>query len=153
MALELSSPAFRHWEPIPKKYVRDGDNISPPLNWRGAPPETKSFALIVEDPDAPSGTFGHWAIYDLPAERMELAENAGRQDATTFREAVNDFGSSAYDGPQPPPGHGVHHYHFRLAALDIDSLDVPVDAHVRDILKAAAPHVLDETELVGTFQR
>jgi Raf kinase inhibitor-like YbhB/YbcL family protein len=179
MPFVLESPAFVDGAAIPRKFARSGQNVSPPLAWKDAPPGTRSFVLIVEDPDAPSGTFRHWALYDIDPRRSSLPEGAsmervpralsdrvespGRQEIAPDSKAgvdssgicssgVNDFGHASYDGPQPPKGHGVHHYHFRLAALDTDRLDLSHGARVVDVWNAAAPHILTETELVGTFE-
>lgn len=152
MAFVLESPAFRNGEQIPRKYARDGENVSPPLVWQGAPPQTKSFALIVEDPDAPSGSFHHWAALDIPPELSQLREGVeGRAEG--LKQGVNDFGDARYDGPQPPRGHGVHHYHFRLMALNVERLGAPEKASVREIWAKARPHALEEAELIGTFER
>src|SRR5688572_18075434 len=127
MTLSISSTAFADGQRIPRPYTRDGGNVSPPLQWSGAPAKTRSFAVIVEDPDAPRGTFRHWAAYDIPPDQHGLEEDSGAAlPATpgmrgTFRMVTNDFGATRYDGPQPPPGHGTHHYHFRLFALDVPS--------------------------------
>jgi Raf kinase inhibitor-like YbhB/YbcL family protein len=96
--------------------------------------------------------FRHWAAYDIPAESNGLPEGAGA-DAQNMRMGVNDFGNTQYDGPQPPPGHGTHHYHFRLFALDVPKLDMPQKSSVQDVLAAAQEHALAETEVVGTFER
>lgn len=153
MAFTLQSPAFRDGQEIPRKYTRNGKNVSPPLSWKDAPAQTKSFALIVEDPDAPSGTFRHWGIYDIRPERTQLPEaTTTGAETETLGHGVNDFGNSHYDGPQPPKGHGVHHYHFRLAALDVDTLHLGPKAGIGDIWAKAQPHILAETELVGTFE-
>ncbi len=153
MAFTLESPAFPNGGEIPRKYARDGNNVSPPLAWKDAPPETKSFVLIVEDPDAPSGTFRHWALYNIPPEPSHLPEGTTAGAKTeSLGHGVNDFGNPRYDGPQPPKGHGVHHYHFRLAALDTESLHLPPKARVAEVWKAAKPHVIAEAELVGTFE-
>jgi Raf kinase inhibitor-like YbhB/YbcL family protein len=152
MALALKSPAFRNGDEIPERYIRQGGNASPPLQWDGAPKGTKSFALVVEDPDAPKGLFRHWAIYDLPPDQTWLAENVGRSGGAVFTEAVNDFGAAAYDGPQPPPGSGLHHYHFRLAALDVAHLELPPKARARDVWQAAKAHVIEEADLVATCE-
>lgn len=152
MTLTLSSFAFADGQPIPQRFTRDGGNISPPLRWHGAPRGTRSHALVVEDPDAPSGMFRHWAVYDLPGNARELAEGVGSQKASSaFRVAVNDFGDRRYDGPQPPSGHGVHHYHFRLFALDVRQLKIPANASARDVLEVARAHSLAEADFVGTF--
>jgi Raf kinase inhibitor-like YbhB/YbcL family protein len=153
MAFTLKSAAFGDGGEIPSKYSRNGENVSPPLSWKDAPAETKSFALIVEDPDAPSGNFRHWGVYDIAPERSELPEGTTAGAKTeTLGHGVNDFGNAHYDGPQPPKGHGVHHYHFRLAALDTETLHLGPKANIDDIWAKARPHILAETELVGTFE-
>jgi hypothetical protein len=154
MGFVLSSPAFADGQTIPAKYTCDGENVSPPLQWSGAPAATQSFVLIVEDPDAPSGVFRHWAVYNIPPERTELPEGIGQSaPAGPLPQGVNDFGHSRYDGPCPPPGHGTHHYHFRLAALDVPRLVLPPSAKVAEIWRAATPHILATAELVGTYAR
>lgn len=153
MAFALSSPAFGNRERIPDKYIRQGENISPPLVWEDAPPEAKSFVLVVEDPDAPSGTFRHWRVYDIAAERDRLPEGTTAGAKTeSLGHGVNDFGNPHYDGPQPPKGHGVHHYHFRLFALDVETLHCDGKAKVDDMLEQAKPHIIAEAELVGTYE-
>lgn len=153
MPLTLTSPAFADGDTIPVKYTRDGENLSPPLKWNGAPDGTKSYAVVVEDPDAPNGTFRHFAAYDIPADRAELPQSVdtGPERAITY--ARNDFGSEAYDGPEPPPGHGLHHYHFRLAALDVPTIKLPPDAGVEAVWREAQKHVIEQDEIVGTYER
>ena len=153
MSLAISSPAFRNGGTIPVQYTRDGENVSPPLQWQDAPPETRSFMLLVEDPDAPSGTFRHWAIYNIPASATCLPEGASDQGSKETGEGVNGFGNARYDGPQPPKGHGPHHYHFRLAALDAPQLDIPASAKAEAIWAKARPHILAEAEVVGIYER
>jgi Raf kinase inhibitor-like YbhB/YbcL family protein len=153
MALMITSPAFKQGEVIPTKYTRDGENISPPLEWHDAPPETRSFVLLVEDPDAPSGTFRHWAMYNIPAGDSGLPEGASNQGRGGTGEGVNGFGNARYDGPQPPQGHGPHHYHVRLAALDVPQLNIPPSAKAEDIWTTALPHIIAEAELVGIYAR
>jgi len=148
MTFHLESAAFGPDQEIPRRHVREGDNLSPPLKWSGAPLETKSYMLVVEDPDAPNGTFHHWALFDIDAACDHLDEATGLA-ATHGR---NDFGNTGYDGPQPPRGHGVHHYHFRLAALDVPTLGVGDGADIARIQSQARRHVLDEAELIGTFE-
>lgn len=153
MSLSVASPVFREGQPIPQRYSKDGGNVSPPLQWRDAPRNTRSFAVIVEDPDAPRGTFRHWAVYNVPPAYQGLGEGSGSPHAGgPLGMAVNDFGNRGYDGPQPPHGHGVHHYHFRLLALDVPELSLPARAKVEDVLDAAQAHVIEEAETVGTFQ-
>jgi Raf kinase inhibitor-like YbhB/YbcL family protein len=153
MPLTLISPAFADGQPIPKKYARDGENLFPPLKWTGAPDNVQSFALVVEDPDAPSGIFRHCMIYNVPADRTELQQSIDTAPDTAVRFGRNDFGGKAYDGPEPPVGHGVHHYHFRLAALDVPRLSLPPDAGAAAIWSEARKHMIEEADLVGTYQR
>lgn len=154
MAMIIETPAFAPNARIPDQYARQGANISPRVDWHGAPLDTRSFALVVEDPDAPKGTFRHWAAYDIPASLSSLKEGAGSEELNAaMKMARNDFGDVRYDGPQPPPGHGVHHYHFRLFALDTSALDVPDDASADQVLAAAQAHALAQAETVGTFER
>jgi Raf kinase inhibitor-like YbhB/YbcL family protein len=160
MPLTLRTPAFANGKPIPKKYTRDGENLSPPLAWSGAPAGTRSFVLIVEDPDAPHGTFYHWAMFNIPGDRDGLAEGAGKPSlaksgdgASAPALGLNDFGNLGYDGPEPPHGHGVHHDHFRLAALDVPSLRLPQRVEVAAVWAEATKHALATAEVVGTYER
>lgn len=151
MPMTLKSSAFADGERIPDKHARAGDNLLPPLDWSGAPAGTQSFALIISDPDAPRGTFHHLGVFDIPAGWDGLPEGLGTVESKGLRFVVNDFGNAGYDGPQPPRGHGVHHYHFKLAALDVPHLTVPASAGVAALWAEARKHRLDEAELVGTF--
>jgi Raf kinase inhibitor-like YbhB/YbcL family protein len=152
MTLRISSPAFADGQRIPEKYTADGDDISPPLDWSDAPAGTKSFLLVVEDPDAPGGIFHHWGLYNLQTRGVpEGFASADRQD--DIESAVNDFGESGYRGPAPPPGHGTHHYHFKVAALDVAAIDPPAWAKVADVWRVTKNHVIGEAELVGTYSR
>jgi Raf kinase inhibitor-like YbhB/YbcL family protein len=153
MAFSLVSPSLRDGSPIPEAYVRDGANRSPPLRWSDPPRGTRSFLLIAEDTDAPDGVFRHWAMYDLAPETRELPEGAGNDSGRMGRLGLNDFGRHGYDGPQPPAGDGPHHYHFRLAALDTPRLDVPKNADGQVLLDAARTHLIDETQIVVTYER
>ncbi|WP_315918258.1 YbhB/YbcL family Raf kinase inhibitor-like protein [Mesorhizobium sp. SP-1A] len=150
MAFTLESPAFENGKTIPDTYVREGRNLSPPLRWRDAPAGTRSFLLVVEDPDAPRGVFRHWAVYDIAAERAGLPE--GTTGPERFRQGVNDFGNAGYDGPQPPKGHGVHHYHFRLSALDVEALEAGEETGIAELLDHARPHMIGTADLVGTYE-
>lgn len=151
MSLTLKSPVFSDGSSIPEKYARQGGNASPPLQWSAPPEGTQSYALAVEDPDAPGGTFHHWAIYDLPADRRELAD--AEAATTDLPQARNDFDELGYGGPEPPAGHGPHRYRFRLLALDVPALEVPLGPAVTEVIKAAGPHVIEEAHLTGTFER
>jgi len=146
--LNLSSDAFKNGQPIPTQFTCDGTDQTPVIRW-GAPPEgTKSFALVIDDPDAPSGTFRHWGVFDIPASARSIGD--GKHVGI---EVKNDFGKSGYGGPCPPPGHGPHHYHFKLFALDTDKLGLSADAKVTDVENAARQHAIAEGELVGTYER
>ena len=145
----LTSPAFQNGQAIPAQYSCDGAGQSPPLAW-GAPPQgTKSFALVVDDPDAPSGTFRHWGAYDIPASLRSIGagQAAGSQ-------AVNDFGKPGYGAPCPPKGHGAHHYRFKLYALDVDQLSLPAGgAKVKELEQEAQKHAVGRAELTGLYER
>ena len=152
MSLVLNSPAFDEGTQIPARFSRLGENILPPLIWNGAPADVKSYALMVEDPDAPNGTFRHCGVFNIPADWDGLPESAHVDPHGGPQFAENDFGNIRYDGPQPPKGHGLHHYHFRLAALDVPSLSVPVSAGVEAMWREAKKHTLSQAELIGTFE-
>jgi Raf kinase inhibitor-like YbhB/YbcL family protein len=110
--------------------------------------------LLCDDPDAPSGTWHHWAAYDLPASQTALVTDAARHaERHGFKQGVNDFQRAGYGGPCPPRGHGPHHYHFRLMALSIDHLPVRKDAMCRDVERKAREYVLAEAVLIGTYER
>jgi Raf kinase inhibitor-like YbhB/YbcL family protein len=150
--LQVTSTAFDDSQPIPEKYTAQGDNVSPPLQWSGAPQQARSFALICEDPDAPSGTFTHWVVYNLPPTTTSLDENVpkGQPMVYGFLQGKNDFNNVGYGGPAPPPGK-PHHYVFKVYALDIILL-LQGGADKDDVLSAMNGHVLGEGELTGTFQ-
>lgn len=153
MSFVLETEAFLKGGNIPSKYTCSGNDVSPALSWRGAPQETKSFALIVDDPDAPSGTFTHWVVYDLPAGAQQLAENVSKTDDLSGggRQGRNDFRRSGYGGPCPPPGK-PHRYFFKLYALNI-LLNLPTGASRRDVESAMRGHVIAQAELMGKFGR
>ncbi|MDP9196575.1 MAG: YbhB/YbcL family Raf kinase inhibitor-like protein [Pseudomonadota bacterium] len=151
MALVLTSPAFEHGQHLPRRLTCEGENLSPRLDWKNLPPGTKSLVMIMDDPDAPNGTFHHWAMYNIPAGTSSLEEGAGTEGKGQF--AINDFGHRSYDGPLPPRGHGKHRYYFKLMALDVGRLDVPDDAKVLDVAKMARSHILAQAELMGTYER
>jgi len=146
--IALKSNAFQDGEAIPTQFTCDGPGQSPALSWAEPPRGTKSFALVVDDPDAPGGTFSHWGVSDIPASARSIA--AGAQIG---RPVTNGFGKAGYGGPCPPKGHGPHHYHFRLFALDTDRLDLGPSPNVLSVENAARNHALAEGELVGVFER
>jgi Raf kinase inhibitor-like YbhB/YbcL family protein len=152
--LALSSSAFAADGAIPRKYSCEGQNVSPPLAWSGAPPNTKSFALIVQDPDAPdpaapTKVVTHWVVYDLPPATTTIAEG-GADLASSAHQAKNEKGDPGYMGPCPPKGN--HRYFFKLYALDsvLPALD---GSKEKDIEQAIQGHVLGTGELVGTYQK
>jgi Raf kinase inhibitor-like YbhB/YbcL family protein len=151
-AMQITSTAFSDGATIPRRHSCDGEDLSPPLQWSGAPPESRSFALLCDDPDAPAGTWHHWAVFDIPAERSSLPEGVEPQ-ARGFRQAINDFQRVGYGGPCPPRGHGPHRYHFRLLALSVDRLAVGAKASCREVAREARKHAVAETTLVGRYQR
>jgi len=151
--IQLTSAAFADGQPIPVKYTADALDISPPLAWANAPTNTKSFALIADDPDAPAGTWTHWVIYNLPPTATALTEDTLKtpQLRNGAKQGLNDFKKTGYGGPAPPPGK-AHRYVFKLYALDIMTGLLP-GVTKADLLKAMDGHVLGEGQLRGTYQR
>jgi Raf kinase inhibitor-like YbhB/YbcL family protein len=154
MSLELRSSAFAHEEAIPSKYTCEGADVSVPLEWSGAPDDTVSFALIVDDPDAPDPrnpktTWVHWVVYDIPEGATELPEDT-RTLPGDAREGLNDWDNRAWGGPCPPKGR--HRYFFKLYALDT-TLDDLTDPTKDELLRAMKGHVLDEAQLMGTYEK
>jgi len=147
--MRIRSPAFGNGDTIPRKHTCDGDDIPPTLEWTDVPKGVRSFALIMEDPDAPSGTFAHWIVYDLPPDTTQLQEAAVLPAGAQL--GRNHFGNEAYNGPCPPGGK-PHRYFFRLYALD-DTLGLEKGASSDEVRKAMQGHVLAEAELMGTYQR
>jgi Raf kinase inhibitor-like YbhB/YbcL family protein len=144
---ELTSPAFEHGQRIPRKHTCEGEDVSPPLAWSGVPEGTRSLALVVDDPDAPGGTFTHWAAWEIDA----AAGGLGEGEAPPF-EGQNDFGSVGWGGPCPPPGHGPHRYFFRLHALE-GELELPAGAARAEVERTIAGRGLAVAELVGIYER
>lgn len=152
MAFELRSPAFEHGEPIPRRYTCDGEDLSPPLEWSDPPEGTVSLALIMDDPDAPVGTWDHWVLFDIPADVRSLPEGVppDAEPPQGGRHGRNSWRRLGYGGPCPPGG--THRYFFRLYALDT-ALGLSSGAAKGDILKAMEGHVLGQAELMGTYSR
>lgn len=141
--MRLTSPAFRDGGEIPEKYAKDGEDVSPPLTWSGVPGDAISLALIVDDPDAPRGTWTHWVVTDLPATTTGLAEGKPAGHV-----GLNDWKHATWNGPAPPSGR--HRYEFKLFALDRElGLRQPTRHEVE---RAMAGHVLAEAKLTGTYQ-
>jgi Raf kinase inhibitor-like YbhB/YbcL family protein len=153
MTLTLTTTAFPANGPIPARYTCDGEDRSPPLAWSGAPAGATAFALIMDDPDAPRGVFTHWVLYNLPADARELPEGvpAAERLPSGALQGVNDFGRVGYGGPCPPPG-PAHRYRFTLYALDT-ALSLGPRATKQAVLEAMRGHVLEQAQVVGTYQR
>ncbi len=153
MAMELTSPALVEGGSIPRQYTKDGRNLSPPLQWSDPPENTRSLALICEDPDAPRGTFTHWVVFNLPPQTRDLGEGASPAGALPGGtvEGTNDFGKIGYGGPAPPPGK-PHRYFFKLYALD-RALDLPSGATKPQLLAAMKGRLLAEAQVMGTYGR
>jgi hypothetical protein len=149
--LTLTSPSFKTGEPIPAVYTCVGRSVSPKLDWSGAPAGAQSFALIMDDPDAPGGTFVHWVIYNIPASSAGLAENAGAeaQPADGSLQGKNSAGRVGYIGPCPPSG--AHRYYFKLYALDAKLEQESMNKET--LLKAMQGHILAQGELMGIFKK
>jgi Raf kinase inhibitor-like YbhB/YbcL family protein len=147
--IQVTSPAFKGGGTIPKRYSCDGDEVSPPLGWSGVPTGARELALVVEDPDAPGGTYVHWLLFKLPADLDGLAEGEVPSGA---RQGKNSGGDSKYAGPCPPEGDPPHHYDFLLYALR-EPLDLPNGASPKDVSDAVRDVALARGELVGRFGR
>ena len=155
MELSLTSNAFQDGGAIPTKHTCDGADASPALAWRGAPAGTASFALIVDDPDAPAGTWVHWVLYDVPATVTATPENVGNMEKPNELggavQGKNDFRRLGYGGPCPPPG-APHRYYFRLYALD-SALNLKPRMSKAQLLESVHRHNLGEATLMGRFSR
>ncbi len=149
----LTSTAFDHQQRIPRRFTCDGEDLSPPLVWHGVPDEARRLALVMEDPDAPRGTFTHWVYYNLAATLRELPEGVDKtpHPASGGEQGLNDFGNVGYNGPCPPPG-PAHHYHLTLYALD-EQLELPQSCSAQALRHAMHAHILGEGELIGTYAR
>jgi Raf kinase inhibitor-like YbhB/YbcL family protein len=145
--LEIATSAFEEGDDIPRRHTCDGENVSPQLSFAGIPEETRSLGLIVDDPDAPVGTFDHWLAWGIDPGAGGIAEGEAAP-----REGRNGFGVTGYSGPCPPPGHGPHRYFFRLYALDAE-LDLQRGAARGELERALEGHVLETAELVGRYER
>src|SRR5437899_5500127 len=153
MTFAITSSAFQDGAPIPGRHTCDGGDVSPPLAWSGVPGGTRAFALIADDPDAPSGTWVHWVLYDLPAEMKELPEGTATMETLPngAKQGINDFRKVGYGGPCPPPGL-PHRYFFKLYALDAPT-NLKPRATKQQLLDAMKGHVLGEAELMGRYKR
>jgi len=156
MPFTISSPAFAPNDPIPAKYTCEGADISPPLEWSGAPDGTRSLALIIDDPDAPDPAkpqrvYVHWVVYNISVSTSRLPENAAKSGLPPrAMQGTNDFGKQTFGGPCPPIGR--HHYHFKLYALDTElrGLKNPTKAQLETAMEG---HALDSSQLIGTYEK
>lgn len=152
--LELTSTAFDAGGRIPRKHTCDGEDVSPPLSWSGAPEGTARYALIVDDPDAPPKTWVHWVLYGLPASEKGLEADLPAEPELDngAMQGTTDFDKVGWGGPCPPPGHGTHQYHFKLYALDAE-LDLEPKAAKPELESAMEGHIVGRGELVGLYER
>lgn len=157
--MKLSSPSFAANERIPTKFTGEGIDVSPQLKWEGVPGETKSFALICDDPDAMSVAgvvWVHWVIWNIPGTAKELPENVAKTETVKAlgeaRQGMNTWPRLGYNGPMPPPSHGVHHYHFKLYALDT-TLSLAPKSTKQQLEAAMKGHILAQAEYLGTYER
>jgi Raf kinase inhibitor-like YbhB/YbcL family protein len=152
MEIKVTSTAFQQNQAIPRGYTCDGSNVSPPLEWTGVPKSAKTLAIIADDPDAPAGTWVHWVLYNLPADKIGIVENTPTTETLSGggRQGMNDFKKTGYGGPCPPSG--SHRYFFKLYALDTE-LPLKPGATKADLEKAMQGHVVAQGELMGTYRR
>ena len=157
MTLTIRSSAFADQARIPKRFTGDGEDVSPELSWSGVPAGAKELALICDDPDAPTPEpWVHWVIYKIPTTATALRENVPKTGSMSepagSMQGVNSWGAIGYRGPAPPRGHGVHHYHFKLYAVD-SALNVAAGVDKKKLLSAIQGHIVAQGELVGTYER
>ena len=148
----LKSSSFSNGAAIPEKHSLQGGNLSPPLSWNNVPANTQSFVLIMDDPDAPGGTWDHWIVYNIPAGTTSLAENAGASGSGSLPpgavQGTNSWGNNYYQGPSPPSG--THRYYFKLYALSVSQIN-PSGTNKAAIEAGMAGKILGQTELMGTY--
>jgi hypothetical protein len=155
-AFQLSSTAFENGQPVPVRHTCDGPDLSPPLAWKNPPARTVTFALVLDDTDAPMGSYTHWLICDMPLSASSLPEGVPAVDTlpgpVSATQGTNDARKTGYFGPCPPSGSKAHRYFFRLYALD-STLDMPGGFSKYQLRAAMGGHVLAHAELMGTYQR
>lgn len=145
--LKIYSPAFKNNSYIPEKYTCDGQDFNPPLFIEYVPSQTKSLALIVDDPDAPGGTWVHWVVWNIPPDTKEVKENSVPRNS---QQGLNDFRKHNYGGPCPPPG--THRYLFKLYALDA-LLNLGPNSTKADLEKAMGGHIIEQAQFIGLYKR
>ncbi len=148
MAIKVTSTAFKDGKMIPKKYTCDGTNVSPQLAWSGIPANARSIALICDDPDAPSGTWVHWVVFNMPAATKGIPEAGGLPAGA--QQGINDFKRLDYGGPCPPSG--THRYFFKIYAVDM-TLNIKEGATKADLLSAMQGHIIEQGQIMGQYKR
>ena len=151
MAFQLTIDSFAEGALIPRRHTCEGENVSPALAWSGAPKGTRSFALIMDDPDAPAGTWNHWLLWDLDAGTNAL--DGEFRPGAAGKSGLNDFGEQGYGGPCPPRGHGPHRYYFKLYALDVTELGLMQGARRDALERALKGHELGRAQHMGRYER
>ena len=150
MSLQITVEGFGEGAFIPARFTCDGQNVNPAVKWTGAPTGVMSFALIVDDPDAPGGTWNHWIVWDIPSDAHAIAEGKARGAGMA---GTNDFGDIGYGGPCPPKGGGAHRYYFRLYALNAHTLGLAAGSKRSALDRALKEHVITETAYMGRYER
>lgn len=154
--MQITTSAFHEGDEIPRQYTGEGADMSPPLRVEDVPSGTEALALIVDDPDAPSKTWVHWLVWDIPASRTAIPEDVPKEATVRVlggaRQGLNDFDDVGWGGPLPPPGHGVHHYRFTVLALR-ETLGLAAGADREALESAMAGKVLETARLTGTYER
>lgn len=151
MAFRAWSTAFDDGGTIPARHSKEGENVAPAIEWAEPPSGTRSFALLCKDPDAPSGVFTHWLIWDIPGDVSSIAE--GCTPGLVGVSGTNDFGEEGYGGPLPPKGHGPHRYIFKVLALDMKRIPLPHGARHGEFERALWGHVIEEAHVTGRYER
>jgi Raf kinase inhibitor-like YbhB/YbcL family protein len=153
MSIALTSPAFSEGNAIPKRHAGEGENLSPALSWSTSAPSVQSYVLLVEDPDAPAGTFIHWILFNIPSGVHQLAEGLPEKAdiSGVGQQGMNDARKTGYSGPYPPPGK-PHRYFFKIFALD-RMLGLPSGCSYTQVNRVLQEHILDSGSLMGTYRR
>jgi len=151
MAMKLVIAAFPEAGTVPQLHTCAGADLSPAIEWSGAPAGTKSFALIVDDPDAPGGVWNHWLLFNIPSTVHAIAQ--GYKPGKLGESGSNDFGKPGYNGPCPPKDRGEHRYYFKIFALDVPQLNLKKGASRAELDRAIHGHIVGQAEYMGRFER
>ncbi len=152
MTFTVAMQGFADGADMPSRFTCDGKNVSPAINWQGEPGEARSFALIMDDPDAPAGTWDHWLLWDIPADVHSLPEG-GKADTFRGKSGTNSFGKTGYGGPCPPKGKGSHRYFLHMFALNTETLGLEEGAKRPALDKALREHSIAEATYMGRYGR